>query len=312
MKATRLLPEEYGRIFPSPLLVYDSVSFSELNRSKCDDLHYIVLSDERSKMRLGVILGEKDGMLRTPFSAPFGCIEETRPQHISYYTEAVNAIRNYAGAMGCSVRMTLPPYIYGMRSQINKQYLAALNAGAKLLYTDYSYAMPLTPYMDVEKRLSAPSRRNYKTSQKACLTCRRYDSMDVGALEEAYRIVTINHETRGYPVHMSLENLKATIDHVVKGSVYIVTHNGKSIAASINYHYENGIVQLIYWGNIPEAAEVRPMNHIAFVMANDFAHDGYRWFDLGPASIDGVPDEGLCFFKDGLGFELLPKPTLQI
>lgn len=312
MKATRLLPEEYGRIFPSPLLVYDSVSFSELNRSKCDDLHYIVLSDERSKMRLGVILGEKDGMLRTPFSAPFGCIEETRPQHISYYTEAVNAIRNYAGAVGCSVRMTLPPYIYGMRSQINKQYLAALNAGAKLLYTDYTYAMPLAPGIDVEARLSPQSRRKYRASVRSGLECCVYDGSDAGALAEAYRVVLVNHESRGYPVHMSLDNLKATIGRLVKGSIYIVTLGGRSIASAINYHHDNGIVQGVYWGNLPEAADVRPMNHIAVRMSEDFARDGYRWFDLGPSSIGGVPDDGLCLFKEGLGFELLSKPTLQI
>lgn len=312
MIASRLSSEEYRRLFPKPLLMYDSVAFSELNRSKCEDLHYVVIGDRIGKVRFGVTLGLKDGELRSPFSAPFGCVEETRPHQIPYYIDAMHALRDYAGESGCRVRLTLPPNIYSTRSQISKQYLAALNSGAELLYTDYTYAMPLSRGMDVEKLLTPQSRRKYKASIRAGAECRAYETSDDAALEEAYRVVKINHESRGYPVHMTLDNLRDTIGSMISGSVYIVTHGGRSIAAAINYHHPSGIVQGVYWGNIPEAAELRPMNNIAVNMSMDFAREGYRWFDLGPSSIQGVPDDGLCLFKESLGFRLFAKPTLLL
>lgn len=312
MKATRLQPDEYGKIFTDPLLVYNKVEFSELNRSKCDDLHYVAVTDGNGRVRFGITLGLRDGELRAPFSAPFGCVEETRPQQLLYYIDAIHALRDYAQTCGCHIRLTLPPDIYSTKSQISKQYLAAMSAGAQMLFTDYTYAMPLSRGMDVARMLSPQSRRKYKASIRAGLECRAYDASDDGALAEAYRVVTINHESRGYPVHMSFDNLRSTIDRMVRGSVYIVTSNGQPIASAINYHHLSGIVQGVYWGNIPEAAELRPMNNIAVSMSMDFARDGFRWFDLGPSSIDGIPDEGLCLFKESLGFSLFAKPTLLI
>lgn len=312
MKATRLQADEYAAMFPDPLLVYSRTEFSELNRGKCDDLHYVAVSDANGRIRFGLTLGLKDGELRAPFSAPFGCIEETRPQQLLYYVEAIAALREYAREYGCRIRLTLPPDIYSTRSQIAKQYLAALRGGAELLYTDYTYAMPLAQDMDVESLLTPQSRRKYRASVRAGLECRAYDASDDDALAEAYRVVTINHESRGYPVHMTLDNLRSTIGRMVAGSVYIVTADGRSVASAINYHHPCGIVQGVYWGNIPEAAELRPMNNIAVSMSMDFARKGFRWFDLGPSSIAGVPDDGLCLFKESLGFSLFSKPTLLI
>ena len=63
MKATRLQADVYAAIFPDPLLVYSRTEFSELNRGKCDDLHYVAVSDAKGRIRFGLTLGLKDGEL---------------------------------------------------------------------------------------------------------------------------------------------------------------------------------------------------------------------------------------------------------
>lgn len=310
MDAKRISPEEYQRLFPEPSLVYDSVPFSELNRSKCEDVHYVAFFDSEGRARLGVILGLRDGRLNAPFSAPFASIEAAKPQQLAHYVEALDALRRYGREAGAAVRLTLPPDIYSSGSSIAKQYLAALSAGGRLLYTDYLYALPLSPGMDVEACMIPQARRKYRASVKAGLECRRFDPADSAALAEAYRIVCINHRSKGYPVHMSLDNLAATIGRLVKGSIFIVSHQGENIAAAVNYHHPSGVVQGVYWGHIPEAAPLRPMNFLAARMAESFASDGERCFDLGPSSVDGIPDPGLCQFKESLGYTLHPKPTI--
>ena len=55
----RVSPKEYGNLFPEPSHVFDSVAFNELNREKCDGIHYLVMSDAGGKVRFGLILGER-------------------------------------------------------------------------------------------------------------------------------------------------------------------------------------------------------------------------------------------------------------
>ena len=68
--------------------MFNSVAFTELNRGKCDDIHYLVFAD--SRVRVGIVLGERGGRLLSPFSAPFGgfCYNNSR-QMIGVTDEAV-------------------------------------------------------------------------------------------------------------------------------------------------------------------------------------------------------------------------------
>ncbi len=68
MKATRISPSEYARLFPAPSVVYNSVEFSELNSCKCQEVHYIALADDGGKVRLGVILEVLNVLLMNPKS----------------------------------------------------------------------------------------------------------------------------------------------------------------------------------------------------------------------------------------------------
>lgn len=70
MQIVRTTPQEYKSLFPNPSHVFNSVEFNELNRHKCDDVHYLVIKDDKGKVRFGIILGQKGNMLKSPFSAP--------------------------------------------------------------------------------------------------------------------------------------------------------------------------------------------------------------------------------------------------
>ena len=70
MQITEVNHDEYKRLLPTVPHVFNSVEFSELNRGKASALHYLIFSD--TKVRFGIILGEKADGLHSPFSAPFG------------------------------------------------------------------------------------------------------------------------------------------------------------------------------------------------------------------------------------------------
>ena len=75
--------ERFAEVFPkSGSHVYNSVEFSELNRSKCDEVCYAVFADR--KPRLGMVLGRRGDKFCSPFSAPFGGFLSCGEQKLEY------------------------------------------------------------------------------------------------------------------------------------------------------------------------------------------------------------------------------------
>ena len=93
MHVVRCTPREYGELFATPSHVFNTVEFNELNRHKCEDIHYLTICDDKGKVRFGVVLGLRGGVLKSPFSAPFGGIEERGVQSVERYVGAVDALR---------------------------------------------------------------------------------------------------------------------------------------------------------------------------------------------------------------------------
>lgn len=62
-------PEEYDQIFPAGVQhIYNSAAFATLNSGKCGSVRYVLFRD--SKVRFGLILGERDGVLHSLFQLP--------------------------------------------------------------------------------------------------------------------------------------------------------------------------------------------------------------------------------------------------
>ena len=49
MQIIRCTPQEYKDAFPTPSHVFNSVEFNELNRHKCEEVHYLLFKDNKGK-----------------------------------------------------------------------------------------------------------------------------------------------------------------------------------------------------------------------------------------------------------------------
>ncbi len=121
-EAKRITAEEYGRLFPSPNHIFNSVAFNELNKHKAAAVHYLAIMDD-SKTRFGIVLGEREAegikTLSSPFSAPFGSFMTNGTQRLESMEAAVDALRAYAQKVGARVKIALTPDVYD-RSQTAK------------------------------------------------------------------------------------------------------------------------------------------------------------------------------------------------
>lgn len=311
MNIQQVSPEQYSRIFPTPSHIYNSVAFNELNLHKCDEMVCLTVSDERGLVRFGLIAGMRDGILRSPFSAPYGGMESACRQRATAWAEAAAALKNYLGDN--RLKTTLPPLAYDTDGIITRQAQALMSAGATVLWSDYNYHLPLVRFRkDYLKSLDCKVRNTYKTSLNRGFEFVARPLADAPTLATAREIVFSNHSALGYPVHLSAADLADTA-RVIPIDVFFVTLSGSVIASAIVYHNTPDTLQLIYWGDLLDYRDLHPMNFLAYKLFEYYAAiPEMRLFDMGPSSSEGIPAGGLCNFKEGLGCDLSLKLTLQL
>ena len=146
MQIERLSPDEYAKIY-TPQHVFNSVGFTELNRDKAEDLHYLSVHD--TKHRFGIILGERNGMLRSPFSAPFGGFTTRGVQNLERMEEAVDLLLTYAAERSLQLAVTLQPMVYD-ETQLSK-WTSVLTRKMNVHCTDLNYHVDLQRIADYEK-----------------------------------------------------------------------------------------------------------------------------------------------------------------
>ncbi len=302
MKTKEVSGLEYAQTFQHPTVVYNSVGFSQINASRAEEIRYAVVETDGGRPVAGLTLGRRGERFFAPFSAPFACLDVNRQHRTSAIIEAVAELcRTYR-----KLFLTLPPALPYGPGLISTTYLAFLAAGARLEYQDWNFHIDLTaPY---ETQLTAAARSTLSLARREGFHIERAEKKQV------YGIVKANHDYRGYPVKMSLDQIEATTgaDGPVKADFFVLTNGVTDAAAAMVYHSAPGIAQVIYWGDMPQPGCRNAMNLLAAELSEHYRRLDFKALDIGPASSDGVADRGLCDFKTSIGCICTPKPTLTV
>lgn len=297
-----VIPREFGLMFPHPAHLFNSVAFAEHNRHKCDDgdVRYLFVGD--TKVRGGIILGRRGDTLHTPFSAPFGGLVTNRSQRFEAVDDMWREILDYAAGEGMRLRVTLPPTVYDSDMTVKSiNSLQRLGLDATL---DVSYHLDLQRG-EFHTGISRSCRKLLNQSISNDLHVRMLEFADYN-ITRVYNIIKTNHLSKNRPIWMSLEDVIYTAA-LVKAEFFLIEHDGHDIAGAMIYPVSDGIMQVVYWGDMPGYGELRPMNLLAYHIYEHYRAAGIRLLDLGPATEDGVPNYGLCVFKESLG----AVPTLK-
>ena len=207
------------------------------------------------------------------------------------------------------IRITLPPAFYC------PEHYAALhgvlaNFASKTVW-DYNYHYPLEQAADPEAHMNSQARNKYRNAK-----LHPYSFATTADIDAAYEVIRLNRQSKGYPLAMSLQQVKATVrpQGPVKADFFLLTDTatGENAAAAMAYHAAPGIIQIIYWGDAPGHAAARPMNLLPFHIFNHYRAAGMRIADIGPSSSAGIPSPGLCRYKESIGCRLSLKPTFTL
>lgn len=295
MIISRVTSDEFGRLYASANNhIYNTVSFNELNAGRCRQVYYL------SAGKVGWILGERDGLLLSPFSAPFGgpVYGPERPGEADIEA-AVKALACYGRERGLGVRVTLPPALYYPEPAPLVE--AAMARYGRLLYTDTNHHIDIRAYDDPLKVMHRSARHNYKLSLPLDYRFIRLDGHNPDDIARAYEVIRINRAWRGYPLRMTLEQVVRTAP-VVDGHFGVLSLEGKDLAAVQMHRVTPGVMQVVYWGNVPdERREVRPMARLVPEVMAWCRDMGVSIVDAGPSSENGVLNVGLAEFKESHG-----------
>lgn len=315
MSIRRIDGEEYGRIFPrGGSHVFNSAEFARLNAGKCDALHFLVMSAGK-RPRMGIVLGERGGRLLSPFSAPFGGFSYNSPQHVDVVDECVELLRQYGAETGKRIEIFLPPGFYD-EGMLAKTGSALLRRGA-LMYADVNFHYDLRGITDDNWREATAGKMNQKARRKmrgAMEEDFRVEVLDrnrEGDVERVYGVIAANRRWRGYPLRMSLDDVKRTCA-TVDAELIVMSHEGGDVASALVYRVSRGVMQVVYWGDVPAGEGLNVMHRFAPEVFRICRHLGADVLDIGPSSEEGVPSAGLCFFKESIGCEARLKPRFVI
>jgi lipid II:glycine glycyltransferase (peptidoglycan interpeptide bridge formation enzyme) len=143
------------------------------------------------------------------------------------------------------------------------------------------------------------------------LDLQKLDSKKEEDVKRAYTVIKANRESKGYPLRMTLEDVLKTIK-IIKADFFVLSYNNVDVAAAQIFHVANNIVQIIYWGDIPGYTEIRPMNYLSYKVFEYYYNNKIDIVDIGPSTENGIPNYGLCEFKENIGCYVTNKFTFIV
>ncbi|MBO5474026.1 MAG: hypothetical protein J6A08_09610 [Lachnospiraceae bacterium] len=306
----RVTAQEYEEFVPDRRNFFNEPRFTELNKYKVDDIYYVVLMRGESA-RFGLIIGKSGNEAKCPFSAPYSypvaIINESKQESID---AALAILEQYLFAEGIrDIRYVFPPLFYD-EHLLSGWISAFYRSGYTVANLDLSYALNLDK-LNVEEEaygnmITAKGRKALRRARRSGLEIIKCESEK--DFREAYKIIEIGHEFKGFPVRLTFEQLSDTLK-LVAHDAFIVKKDGIGIVAEYLYRVNDKIVQGIYTGTHPDYMDCSGMNLLTWHTILYYGGLGYKMLDKATATENSEPNYGLCNFKESVGCERSLKYT---
>jgi hypothetical protein len=306
MQIIEVSEKEYSQLV-KPGFFFDSAGFNELNKAKVNELKYLVFKD--SKYRLGIVVGVKDCIAKCPFSAPFSSFSHVKDEmSVKQFDECVQTLDEYLLSKVSAARFVLPPMFY-VPDDIACLLSAFSRSGFSVTAVDLNFQIDLSQF-EVDAYIN---KLHYNAKKNFLRSCEMGFGFEECRSEEwikrAYDVIADNRAAKGYPLRMTWDQILNTLK-IVKHDVFVVRNGEEDVAAAILYRLNDQVSQVIYWGDKPGFSECRPMNYLSHEVVMHCKKQGVRYLDIGPSTEDGVPNYGLCDFKQSIGCGVSAKLTL--
>lgn len=289
---------EFACLLPQQSHVFNSVSFTELNRSRCEEVRYVVF--EKRGVRGGIILGRRGNVWYSPFSAPFGGLVTGGKTLHEEVAEMYGLLKDGLGPEE-ELAVTLPPVIYGPDVYAKSvETLTRLSDGRVLPLLNYHFDVDGTAETDVMARFNETARKKLRRTRKYGYAFEKL-AVTPENIAAVYEVIRANRTHHGYHLAMTLDDVLAT-SQVVDFDLFILRIDGQPVASALLYHVAPGIVQVVYWGDMPGYEGENPMVRLAYEIFMYYVSEKRPLIlDIGPCGDGQAPNYGLGYFKESIG-----------
>lgn len=283
----------YRHFFPTNPHPFISEPFISLNQEKVDRI--IHLADDSNKPGMGLVAGLKNGMILSPFSAPFGGFHF---RHDNLYTSEIekylSSLKEYIVKEGLQgIDLVLPPDLYN-------QTFNAKTVNALIRSGFHSELPELTSWIDLDQFQGSFSHKNsreyYKQSLRNGLIFKVAENAD--EKKEVYDLISQNRARFGRPIYMTFDDVINTSELWTTDFFKVTSIDHTIVASGIFYQSHPEIIYALFWGDNEAGRPLRAMDFIAFNIWSYYKDLGFKYIDLGISTESGIPNEGLLRFKE--------------
>lgn len=284
---------EYYNLFhidPHPFISKD---FIALNSHKVSSVRRLVDSDE--KARIGLIAGQKDDTLLSPFSAPFGGFHFRKDnQYIGEIESFIKGLQDFIRYENLKeIQIVFPPDIYHV-SFNTKVVNTMLRSGFVMATPDITNWVDLTNFSGQFQDRKAGA--YYRQAIRNNLTFKILS--DNPEQRIGYDIICENRKTFNRPIFMQFDDLKQVEELWPVDYFGVYEERGDMIAAAVFYRGIEGITQGIFIGDTLQGRKLRSLDFLLFNIYNYYKSLKIFAIDFGISSENGIPNEGLLRFKE--------------
>lgn len=285
--------ERFRKAFPTDPHPFLSDQFLDLNKHKVERL--IRLLPDTDKPSIGLVAGIKDGVLLSPFSAPFGGFHF---RHENVYVNEIDSfltslkefllINSYKG-----VEIILPPDLY--HRTFNSKVVNSL------IRNEFLSSLPeITNWIELGKFNGEFSQKNSREFYRQALrNSLKFEQVTQGkAIEDVYRLISDNRTKFGRPIFMSLRDILNTGKLWPVDFFKVCTIDNDPCAAAVLYRSRSDIVYAVFWGDNETGRQLRAMDFLAFQLISFYKELDFCYLDMGISTEKGKPNEGLLRFKE--------------
>lgn len=286
-------PSQFFYYFPNNPHQFISKEFVSLNANKVDRI--VRLVEETDKVQIGLIAGIKDGILKSPFSAPFGGFhfrsENCYPEVIESFIESLISFAETENLK--NIQITLPPDIYSQSTNA-KVINTLIRLGFKMQLPEITNWVDLTKFNEIYTHNA--SRTYYNQAVKNKLEFHEVTSLE--DKQSIYNLIVANRERMGRPIYMTFEDILETSRLFPTDFLKVINPDGEIVAGAIFYRAHKEIAYAVFWGDALEGRAVRAMDFLIFNLWSFYKKAGFTFIDLGTSTESGIPNEGLLRFKE--------------
>lgn len=283
----------YSKHFPVSPHPFISEAFTELNSAKCEKV--VRLVEEKEKPGMGLVAGIRNGVIHSPFSAPFGGFHFRKDiMYIGEVDSFVDSLKEYIESQGLSgIDITLPPDIYHLTFN-TKLVNAFIRSGFKFKLPDITNWVNLQQFQ--EKFSQKNSKEYLRQAVRNALSFNLVDDREEQV--EIYDIISSNRARFGRPIYMTFKDIEDTGALWPVDFFKVTSADKQMVASAIFYRSHPEICFALFWGDTEQGRPLRAMDFLTFHLWTHYKRLGFHYIDLGISTEAGQPNEGLLRFKE--------------